>query len=56
MVIDAAGVHTFVAEHILYLYTVNEMLQAFASAELDTRFDADGLMGRGLYIAIKKGA
>ncbi len=56
MVIDESGVHTFVAEHVLYLYTMDDMLQAFHSADLETRFDTDGLMGRGLYIAIKKGA
>ena len=55
MVIDESGVHTFVAEHVLYLYTMDDMLQAFHSADLETRFDTDGLMGRGLYIAIKKG-
>ena len=53
MVIDADTIHSFVEDHILYLYTIEEMLAAFESAELDVQHDPDGLMGRGLYIATK---
>jgi ubiquinone/menaquinone biosynthesis C-methylase UbiE len=53
MVQDADQVVTFVEDHRLYLYTVEEMCGAFESAELSVQHDFDGLMGRGLYIATK---
>jgi SAM-dependent methyltransferase len=35
----------------LGLFTRDEMTRAFESANMDVRYDAEGLMGRGLYLA-----
>ena len=35
----------------LGMFTREEMTQAFESANMDVRYDTEGLMGRGLYIA-----
>jgi hypothetical protein len=35
----------------LGLFTRDEMTHAFESANMDVRYDDEGLMGRGLYIA-----
>lgn len=37
--------------HELALYTVEEMLGFFGRAGLEAKFDAEGLIGRGLYVA-----
>jgi hypothetical protein len=42
-----------VEEHRLGLYTVEEMTTAFEQADLDVRHDAEGITGRGLYVARK---
>ncbi len=41
----------FTEDHVLGLFTVDEMAAAFAAAGLSAEFDAEGLMGRGLWIA-----
>jgi len=41
----------FTERHELGLFTVGEMMAAFSGADLDVRYDPDGLTGRGLYTA-----
>lgn len=38
-------------DHVLGLYTVDEMLDCFAQAGLQAEHEDEGLMGRGLYVA-----
>ena len=41
----------FTEDHVLGLFTVDEMAAAFAAAGLTAELDPEGLMGRGLWIA-----
>lgn len=50
MVATPAGVEQFTEVHRLALFTRQEFEQAFRAAGLEVTFDAEGLMGRGLYI------
>jgi ubiquinone/menaquinone biosynthesis C-methylase UbiE len=50
VVATPAGVEHFVENHDLYLFTNDEMRSAFEGAGLDVDYDADGLIGRGLWI------
>ncbi|MFI5267548.1 MAG: class I SAM-dependent methyltransferase [Chloroflexota bacterium] len=47
------GVEHFTERHELGLFTRQETEQAFRDAGLEVDFDADGLMGRGLYMGVK---
>jgi SAM-dependent methyltransferase len=47
------GVTHFTEEHLLGLFTVEEMMRAFAEAGLSAEYEAEGLSGRGLYLARK---
>jgi SAM-dependent methyltransferase len=47
------GTEHIVEHHELGLFTIDEMRSAFAEAELQVTYDADGLSGRGLYIGDK---
>jgi len=38
----------------LALFTRDEMIWAFESAGMTVRYDSDGLMGRGLYLAVQR--
>ena len=49
-----AGVEHFVERHELALFTHERYLEAFRSASLTVDHDADGLMGRGLYVGVKE--
>lgn len=50
LVATPAGVEHFVEHHDPYLFTTDEMRAAFESAGLVVDYDADGLIGRGLWI------
>jgi ubiquinone/menaquinone biosynthesis C-methylase UbiE len=47
------GTEHVVERHEMGIFTVEEMKAAFAAAGLEVDYDADGLMGRGLYIGRK---
>ncbi len=47
---DKNGVEHFTEEHELGLFTQEEMLNSFKSANLDVHFDSVGLLGRGTYL------
>jgi hypothetical protein len=53
LVATSDGVDHFTEDHSLFLFTHEEYVRAFEKAGLDTTHDAEGLMGRGLYIATK---
>ena len=46
-----AKVDHFTEDHVLGLFTLDEMAGAFAAAGLKAEFDSEGLMGRGLWTA-----
>ena len=48
-------VESWVELHELYLFTEDEMRAAFEAAGLDVDYDAEGLIGRGLWIATRPG-
>ena len=50
LVATAAGVEHFVEQHRMLLFTQEEYLAAFRAAGLEVTYDAEGLMGRGLYL------
>jgi SAM-dependent methyltransferase len=50
LVLTPEGVERFEEPHELSLFTHEEYLAAFRSARLDVEYDAEGLMGRGLYV------
>ena len=47
----SAGIEHYSERLELGLFTRDEMTHAFESANMDVRYDTEGLMGRGLYIA-----
>jgi SAM-dependent methyltransferase len=50
LVATPQGVEHFVEHHDPYLFTTNEMRASFEAAGLDVDYDAEGLIGRGLWI------
>lgn len=54
LVATAGGVQHFVEHLELAMFTRDEYLNAFEQAGLDVTFDETGLMGRGLYIGVKR--
>jgi SAM-dependent methyltransferase len=51
-----AGVEHFTEHHELGLFTHEQHLHAFQQAGLEAELDERGLMGRGLYLAVKTGS
>jgi SAM-dependent methyltransferase len=49
------GVEYFTERHEVGLFTVEQHIEAFRVARLDVNLDAEGLMGRGLYVGVKGG-
>jgi len=49
------GVSHFTEDHTLGLFTPDEMKAAFTTADLVVRYDDEGIFGRGLYIAERRG-
>jgi SAM-dependent methyltransferase len=47
------GTSHFVEHHELGLFTTEELLSALSAAGLEPTYDAEGLMGRGLFISVK---
>jgi SAM-dependent methyltransferase len=47
------GVEHFVERHALGLFTIDEHLAAFSAAGLEVHHESQGLIGRGLYTAIR---
>jgi SAM-dependent methyltransferase len=54
LVADASGVRHFVEHLELAMFTRDEYIHAFEQAGFDVTFDEVGLMGRGLYIGVKR--
>jgi SAM-dependent methyltransferase len=54
LVVTPAGVEYFTERHDLALFTLEEHLDAFRGAGLETFHDPDGLMGRGLFTGMKR--
>jgi len=52
LIATRASVEHVQEEHVLALYTIEEMLEFFQRASLRVRHDPQGLDGRGLYVAV----
>lgn len=48
------GVRCFSERHEMTLFHREQYLDAFRAAALDVEFDPDGLMGRGLYLGLRR--
>jgi hypothetical protein len=48
-----AGIEHFTERHEMGLFTDEQHRAAFTAAGLDVAYDAEGLMGRGVYIGIR---
>lgn len=56
MVASGQGVESFTERHELGLFTQDQYVAAFNDAQLQPSYDAQGLTGRGLYLAVKAGS
>lgn len=48
------GISYFTEDHVMGLFTDEQYREAFTRAGLEVTYDAEGLMGRGLYIGLHK--
>ncbi|MGH2682248.1 MAG: class I SAM-dependent methyltransferase [Actinomycetota bacterium] len=55
LVASADRIEHFTERHEAALFSKDEYLKAFGAAGLEPEHDSEGLMGRGLYIAVKPG-
>jgi hypothetical protein len=53
LVATAAGIKRFTERHELGLFTDEDYRAAFSQASLEVAYDAEGLIGRGLYIGMR---
>ncbi|MGW7022505.1 class I SAM-dependent DNA methyltransferase [Streptomyces decoyicus] len=53
-VADPVGIREFTETEVHSLFTQDEYVTAFASAEVEARYIADGPNGRGLFVGIRK--
>lgn len=53
LVASKSGIRYFTERLEMGLFTPGEYLEAFETVGLDTFFDSEGLIGRGLYIGVK---
>jgi SAM-dependent methyltransferase len=49
------GVEHMTEQHVVALFTHEELMDAFRTANLEPEYEAEGLMGRGLYLGVKSG-
>lgn len=55
LVATSDGIEHFTEPHVVALFTGDELETAFRVAGLEPQVEPEGLMGRGLYIAVKPG-
>jgi len=53
LIATSEGVDYVQEEHALGLYSVDDMLEFFGRAGLTARYEPEGFVGRGLYVARK---
>ena len=56
LVATPQGVEHFTERHELGLFEPTKYMAAFEASNLAVTYDAEGLMGRGLYIGVKRDA
>jgi ubiquinone/menaquinone biosynthesis C-methylase UbiE len=54
LVVTPAGAEYFVEHHELGLWTAEQQLDAFRAAGLEAEHDPEGLIGRGLFVGVKR--
>jgi SAM-dependent methyltransferase len=49
------GIEYFSEEHKMGLFTIDELIQLFKEVELEVEYDKQGISGRGMYVARRRG-
>jgi SAM-dependent methyltransferase len=49
------GIDYFSEEHKMGLFTIEELIRAFHDADLEVKYDEQGISGRGLFVARRRG-